>query len=208
MVGAIVGWWASMKKLCRTLFYPLWFGQMLNTFNEINMILHTPPFGAEPVWRKIKNWFKYQAVASALATRLPWNWPENRWDVCCTICHSPSETTGQPWRKTARVASSLLASRGWNCESSGAWEIRNSNDVEDLDLLKNHTVDFVSFSCMQSQWPQGIPSEEYWKCLCLYQKSLSESSEWGWQNWPIGTSVSPSIPSGIVAKNLCSSWKY
>ena len=47
--------------------------------------------------------------------------------------------------------------------------------AEDLELLKDNTVDFVSFSYYAAEWPQVIQKLKIncWKYLCLSQKSLS-----------------------------------
>ena len=132
------------EKLCRTLFtrykglVKYWL-----TFNEINMILHAPFMGAGLCLKKekIKKQVKYQAahhelVASALATKIAHEIdPETRWDVCWqqgnTILTRPiRETTGQPWRKTARVTSSLMFKRVGNTQTMP----RSSGSVRGLKL--------------------------------------------------------------------------
>ena len=64
--------------------------------------------------------------------------------------------------------------------------------AEDLDLLKNNTVDFVSFSYYASPSSSGDPEVKEltcWKYLCLYQNPYLESSEWGWQIDPLGLRI-------------------
>ena len=127
------------EKLCRTLFIrykglvKYWL-----TFNEINMILQPPLWELGSVLKKekIKNrlntkrptmsWW-LQLLQQSLPTK---STQKTRWDVCWqqgnTILTQPiRETTGQPWRKIARVTSSLMFKRVGNTQTMP----RNSGSV-------------------------------------------------------------------------------
>ena len=130
------------EKLCRTLFtrykglVKYWL-----TFNEINMILQPPLWELGSVLKKekIKNrlntkrptmsWW-LQLLQQSLPTK---STQKTRWDVCWqqgnTILTQPiRETTGQPWRKTARVTSSLMFKRVGNTQTT----LRSSGSVRGL----------------------------------------------------------------------------
>ena len=132
------------EKLCRTLFtrykglVKYWL-----TFNEINMILQPPLWELGSVLKKekIKNrlntkrptmsWW-LQLLQQSLPTK---STQKTRWDVCWqqgnTILTQPiRETTGQPWRKTARVTSSLMFKRVGNTQIMP----RSSGSVKGLRL--------------------------------------------------------------------------
>ncbi len=58
---------------------------------------------------------------------------------------------------------------------------------QDLQLLKDHTVDFISFSYYASQVASGIQLKgKKQQAISLPLKNLYlESSEWGWQIDPL-----------------------
>ena len=138
------------------------------------MILHAPFMGAGLCFEEGENQelVKYQAahyelVASALATKIAHEIdPENK--VGCMLAAGQYyPNTAHPrdyWaamRKTARVTSSLMFKRVGNTQitQKKQWEregIKIQMTLEDLDLLKNHTVDFVPSLTMRAEWPQGI----------------------------------------------------
>ena len=207
------------KTLSHTLLPAIGLVKILNTFNEINMILHTPPLWGWTCFKEIKNWFKYQAahyelVASLLRQDYPWNWPRKQ--VGCMLAAgntipatAHSETTGQPLRKTARVTSSLLCKRKDSnyARSSGAWGNSRIQMTLRIGLVEESYCWLCFLLLCASQWPQGIQKWGIWPLEMSLP--LSKILIWilwmGLADWPIGTSVSPSMPSGIVTKNLCSS---
>ena len=164
------------ENLCRTLFtrykglVKYWL-----TFNEINMILHAPFMGAGLCFEEGENQeqVKYQAahhelVASALATKIAHEIdPENK--VGCMLAAGQYyPNTAHPrdyWaameedRKSyffidvqARGEYPNYAKKQWEREG-----IEIQMTAEDLDLLKNNTVDFVSFSYYASRVASGDP---------------------------------------------------
>ena len=164
------------ENLCRTLFtrykglVKYWL-----TFNEINMILHAPFMGAGLCFEEGENQeqVKYQAahhelVASALATKIAHEInPENKVG-CMLVAGQYYPNTAHPrdyWvaieedRKSyffidvqARGEYPNYAKKQWEREG-----IEIEMTAEDLDLLKNYTVDFVSFSYYASRVASGDP---------------------------------------------------
>ncbi len=64
--------------------------------------------------------------------------------------------------------------------------------AEDLVLLKNHTVDFVSFSYYASRVASGDPEVRdltAGNVFASIKNPYLESSEWGWQIDPLGLRI-------------------
>ena len=64
--------------------------------------------------------------------------------------------------------------------------------TEDLDLLKNHTVDFVSFSYYASRVASGDPEVRNLTAgnvIASIKIPIWKSSEWGWQIDPLGLRI-------------------
>ena len=64
--------------------------------------------------------------------------------------------------------------------------------AEDLVLLKNHTVDFVSFSYYASRVASGDPEVTNLTAGNVFasiKNPYLESSEWGWQIDPLGLRI-------------------
>ena len=75
------------------------------------------------------------------------------------------------------------------------WE-REENEIqmtaEDLDLLRNNTVDFVSFSYYASRVASGDPEVKELTAGNVFaslKNPYLESSEWGWQIDPLGLRI-------------------
>ena len=63
---------------------------------------------------------------------------------------------------------------------------------EDLQLLKDHTVDFISFSYYASRVASGDPAEREKTAGNIFaslKNPYLESSEWGWQIDPLGLRI-------------------
>lgn len=60
----------------------------------------------------------------------------------------------------------------------------------DKEILKNHTVDFISFSYYSSRLTSADPEElkklEAGNAFASLKNPYLEASEWGWQIDPIG----------------------
>ncbi len=150
------------ERLCRTLFtrykglVKYWL-----TFNEINMILHAPFMGAGLCFEEGENeeQVKYQAahhelVASAIATKLAHEIdPENK--VGCMLaagqnypntCHPRDVWAGMEEDRKNYFFIDVQARGEYPNYAKKAWEregITVEMTEEDLQLLKEHTVDFI-----------------------------------------------------------------
>lgn len=211
------GGWRNRKmltfyeRLCRTLFtrykglVKYWL-----TFNEINMILHAPFMGAglyfEP--SEDKEQVKYQAahhelVASARATQIAHEIdPENK--VGCMLA------AGQYYPNTAHPRDYWEAMKEdrenyffIDVQARGEYpnyalkkfereNIKVEMTEEDLALLKDHTVDFISFSYYSSRVASGDPAvkeKTEGNIFASIKNPYLDASEWGWQIDPLGLRI-------------------
>ena len=209
------GGWRNRKlvefyeRLCRTIFtrykglVKYWL-----TFNEINMILHLPFMGAGICFEEGENEeeVKYVAahhelVASALATKIAHEIdPENKVG-CMLAAGNTYPNTCNPkdvWQSIERDRDSYMfidvQARGeypsYALKKFEREGIKVNITEEDKKLLKENTVDFVSFSYYASRLTSA--DEELLKKLregnaaaSLKNPYLTES-EWGWQIDPLG----------------------
>ena len=211
------GGWRNRKmigfyeKLCRTLFtryqglVKYWL-----TFNEINMILHAPFLGAGLTFEQGENeeQIKYQAahhelVASAIATKIAHEIdPENQ--VGCML----AAASYYPYSCNPKdVWESKQSDRGnyffIDVQSRGAYPayalkmlakkgIMIEQTKEDLEILKAHTVDFISFSYYASRVAASEESnvqKTEGNLFPTIKNPYLESSEWGWQIDPLGLRI-------------------
>lgn len=196
------------ERLCRTLFtrykglVKYWL-----TFNEVNMILHAP-FMAAGVFieeGEDANQVKYQAihhelVASALATKIAHEIdPDNK--VGCMLAAgnyypytpNPDDVFDAMMKDRDNYFFIDVQSRG--SYPNYAWkrmeQLGVNLDIEegDLELLKNNTVDFISFSYYSSRTtsvdPNVVEQTDGNAFKTIKNPYLSES-EWGWQIDPLG----------------------
>jgi len=212
------GSWRSRKligfyeKLCRVLFtrykglVRYWI-----TFNEINIILHVPFMGAGICFEEGENQeqVKYQAahhelVASALATKIAHEVdPENK--VGCMLA------AGNYYPHTcdpADVMASIKADQEnyffIDVQSRGVYPSYGLKELErkgitlqieegDLELLKENTVDYISFSYYSSRCisASGDGSETAEGNVFASKKNpyLKSATEWGWQIDPLGLRI-------------------
>ncbi|ESV54569.1 6-phospho-beta-glucosidase [Streptococcus agalactiae LMG 14747] len=180
------------------------------TFNEINMILHAPFMGAGLYFEEGENQeqVKYQAahhelVASAIATKIAHEVdPENK--VGCMLA------AGQYYPNTAHPRDYWEAmqedrenyffidvqARGEYPNYAKKKFERLGLDIEmtdeDLALLKEHTVDFVSFSYYSSRVASGDPEvneKTQGNIFASIKNPYLDASEWGWQIDPLGLRI-------------------
>lgn len=180
------------------------------TFNEINMILHAPFMGAGLYFEEGENQeqVKYQAahhelVASAIATKIAHEVdPENK--VGCMLA------AGQYYPNTAHPRDYWAAmqedrenyffidvqARGEYPNYAKKKFERLGLDIEmtdeDLALLKEHTVDFVSFSYYSSRVASGDPEvneKTQGNIFASIKNPYLDASEWGWQIDPLGLRI-------------------
>ena len=180
------------------------------TFNEINMILHAPFMGAGICFEEGENQeeVKYQAVhhelvASALATKIAHQVdPENK--VGCMLAagqyypNTPNPADYWQAMQDDREAYSLIdvQARGYYPNYVLKKFQRDKLDIkmteEDLELLKDHTVDFISFSYYSSRVASADPSltdTTSGNIFASLKNPYLKASEWGWQIDPLGLRI-------------------
>ncbi|MGH1847456.1 6-phospho-beta-glucosidase [Enterococcus gilvus] len=180
------------------------------TFNEINMILHAPFLGAGLVFEEGENQeqVKYQAahhelVASALAMKIAHEVdPENQ--VGCMLAAG----SYYPYSCNPKdVWESVKGNRGnyflIDVQSRGAYPPYALKELEhkgvviemeagDSDILKDNTVDFISFSYYASRVAADENSGVEKTAGNLFptiKNPYLETSEWGWQIDPLGLRI-------------------
>ena len=180
------------------------------TFNEINMILHAPFMGAGLYFEKGENeeQIKYQAahhelVASAIATKIAHEVdPENK--VGCMLAagaYYPYTCNPEDvWdsRKSDRENYFFIdvQSRGEYPAYALKEMERNGIQIEmepgDAALLKEHTVDFISFSYYSSRvstTDNELLEQTAGNIFASVKNPYLQASEWGWQIDPLGLRI-------------------
>ena len=180
------------------------------TFNEVNMILHAPFMGAGICFEEGENQeeVKYQAVhhelvASALAIKIAHQVdPENK--VGCMLAagqyypNTPNPADYWQAMQDDREAYSLIdvQARGYYPNYVLKKFQRDKLDIkmteEDLELLKDHTVDFISFSYYSSRVVSADPSltdTTSGNIFASLKNPYLKASEWGWQIDPLGLRI-------------------
>ncbi|ALV22115.1 6-phospho-beta-glucosidase [Carnobacterium antarcticum] len=177
------------------------------TFNEINMILHAPFMGAGLYFEEGENeeQAKYQAahhelVASAIATRIAHEVdPENQ--VGCMLA------AGHYYPYSCKPEDVFKAQEAdrenyffIDVQSRGEYPAYALKKLEregvtiqmedgDLELLKENTVDFISFSYYSSRVVSTDPKVNETTSGNIFasvKNPYLEVSEWGWQIDPLG----------------------
>lgn len=178
------------------------------TFNEINMILHAPFMGAGLVFEEGENEeeVKYIAahhelVASALATKISHEIdPENK--VGCMLAAGQFyPQSADPKDVRQAQIDNQLNYFFVDVQSRGEYPAYALKDLErkgieipfvkgDKDLLKAHTVDYISFSYYSSRvsaHPDNMENDITGGNIFESIKNpYLEASEWGWQIDPLG----------------------
>ncbi|WP_270269199.1 6-phospho-beta-glucosidase [Enterococcus lactis] len=180
------------------------------TFNEINMILHAPFMGAGLYFEEGENeeQIKYQAahhelVASAIATKIAHEVdPENK--VGCMLAAgayypytcNPEDVWAS--RKSDRENYFFIdvQSRGEYPAYALKEMERNGIHIEmepgDAALLKEHTVDFISFSYYSSRvstTDNELLEQTAGNIFASVKNPYLQASEWGWQIDPLGLRI-------------------
>lgn len=199
------------ENLCRVLFtrykglVKYWL-----TFNEINMLLHLPFMGAGLCFEEgeDKEQVKYQAahhelLASAIATKIAREIdPKNK--IGCMLA------AGANYAYSCKPEDVLAAKKAdrenyffIDVQSRGeypsyAFKELNRKGITlpieegDLEILKDNTVDFISFSYYSShvqadKMSEGVRTEG--NAFDSIKNPYLESSEWGWQIDPLGLRI-------------------
>lgn len=177
------------------------------TFNEINMILHAPFMGAGLVFEEGENQEQamyvaahHELMASALATKIAHEVdPENM--VGCMVA------AGQYYPNTPNPADVRQAQLDnqqnyffIDVQSRGEYPAYALKQLErkgieipfedgDKEILKAHTVDFISFSYYSSRVSSADPKvneKTEGNIFASVKNPYLEASEWGWQIDPLG----------------------
>ena len=180
------------------------------TFNEINMILHAPFMGAGLYFAEGENEerAKYQAahhelMASAIATRIAHEVdPENQVGCMLAAGHyypyscKPEDIFAAQEADRENYFFIDVQSRGEypayalkRLEREG---ITIQMEEGDLELLKENTVDFISFSYYSSRIVSTDPKvteKTEGNIFSSVKNPYLEESEWGWQIDPLGLRI-------------------
>lgn len=194
-------------RLCRTLFTR--FDGLVKywlTFNEINIILHAPFMGAglyndESLSKKdMYQAIHHELVASALATKIAHEINPDIKVGCMLAAGVNYPNTPHPedvWLAYTSDRSNYffidVQARGYYPNYALKQFEREGIELditeEDIELLKNHTVDFISFSYystrVQSADPK-IQEQTGGNIFASLKNPYLEASEWGWQIDPLG----------------------
>ena len=180
------------------------------TFNEINMILHMPFMAAGVLIDEGENaeLVKYQAahhelVASAMATKLAHEIdPENQ--IGCMLAAGqyypyscdPKDVFEAMKMNRDNYFFIDVQSRGEYPEYAKKFFEREGYDIgitaEDEKVLRENTVDFISFSYYSSRVASAQPElygETAGNIFSSVKNPHLKASEWGWQIDPLGLRI-------------------
>lgn len=180
------------------------------TFNEINMVLHFPFMGAgicfadgehrEEVTYQVAH---HELVASALATKLAHAIDEDN-QVGCMLaagsvypytCH-PEDVFEAKEQDRKNYFFIDVQAKGYYPSYAKKYLARKNihlkMEKEDEAILKEHTVDFISFSYYNSvcaSVDKAVTSQSSGNILDGIKNPYLASSEWGWQIDPLGLRI-------------------
>ena len=212
-----IGSWRSRKmvdyyeRLCQVIFnryrskVKYWL-----TFNEINMLLHLPFMGAGLVFEKGENIeeIKYQAahhqlIASARATKMAHEINPEFKIGCMLAAGNTYANTCAPedvWKSIEKDRENYffidVQSRGEYPNYAKKIFERNgitlNMEIGDEELLKNNTVDFISFSYYSSRLTSAEPNanaQTEGNVFGTLKNPYLKASEWGWHIDPLGLRI-------------------
>ena len=175
------------------------------TFNEINMILHAPFMGAGLVFEEGENEeeVKYIAahhelVASAWATKIAHEVDPENMIGCMVAAGEYYPMTAKPEdvfkaQEQNRETYSFIdvQSRGYYPSYLMKYLERKGINIditeEDKRILKENTVDFISFSYYSTRCSSTDPQEiTSGNIFASAKNPYLKASEWGWQIDPLG----------------------
>lgn len=182
------------------------------TFNEINMILHAPFMGAGLYFEENENEdeMKYQAshhelVASAIATKIAHEIDKNN-KVGCMLAagiyypysSKPEDVFAAQQKNDEMYFFVDVQARGkYPAYALKKFERENLNikmEIEDLELLRKYTVDFISFSYYSTrcaaadmnQYSKNIEKDNIMKDI---KNPELKQTDWGWTIDPLGLRI-------------------
>ena len=180
------------------------------TFNEINMLLHLPFMGAGLLFEEGENELqaKYQAahhelVASALATQKAHEINPDFMIGCMLAAGNTYANTCAPedvWKSMEQDRENYFFI---DVQSRGAYPayalkmferegIKVIMEPEDAAILKENTVDFISFSYYSSRLTSADPEvnkKTAGNVFATLKNPYLKASEWGWQIDPLGLRI-------------------
>jgi len=180
------------------------------TFNEINMLLHLPFVGAGLTFEDGENRdaVMYQAahhqlVASALATKIARETDPLIKIGCMVAAANFYPNTCNPEDVFKAIGKDRENYFLIDVQSRGEYPryalkqlerkgIRIAMEKGDLELLRDNTVDFISFSYYSSRLTSadpGITSETSGNVFKTLRNPYLKASEWGWQIDPLGLRI-------------------
>jgi 6-phospho-beta-glucosidase len=180
------------------------------TFNEINMIMHLPFIGAGVRVAKDENRYQvlyqcahHELVASAKATKLAHEIdPDNK--VGCMLAGgayypntcAPEDMLDALKKDRDNYFFIDVQSRGvyplYAIKEMDRKGVRLSVDPDDETVLKENTVDFISFSYYSSRLTSADPNAgktTEGNVIHTLKNPYLKTSEWGWQIDPVGLRV-------------------
>lgn len=178
------------------------------TFNEINMLIHLPFMGAGVIIEEgeDRNKVLYQAahnelVASALATKIGHEIDPNNMIGCMLLGGATYPYTSNPEDVFAAYENDRKNYFFTDVHVFGeypAYAIKEMERLgielektdEEMKLLKEHTVDYVSFSYYSSKVasvdPEVLKNTTRDNALSSIKNPYLKASDWGWQIDPLG----------------------
>lgn len=180
------------------------------TFNEINMILHLPFIGAglyiEDEYNEEQIKFQaahHQLVASSLATKLAREINPEFKIGCMLAAGNTYSYTCNPedvWKSMEKDRENYffidVQSRGeYPAYAIKELERKGINiemESEDKQILKENTVDFISFSYYSSRLTSADPeisAQTEGNVFATIKNPYLKASEWGWQIDPLGLRI-------------------
>ncbi len=179
------------------------------TFNEINMILHLPFMGAGLIFKDGENIneSKYQAahhelVASALTTKIAHEIDSENKVGCMLAAGSTYAYSCAPedvWKALNKDRENYfftdVQARGYYPSYANKFfekeGIKLEIPEEDLKVLRENTVDFISFSYYSSRCTSADESIETTdgNVFATLKNPHLKASEWGWQIDPLGLRI-------------------
>lgn len=180
------------------------------TFNEINILMHMPFMGAGICFEKGENeqQIKYQAahhelVASALATKLAHEIDPTFQIGCMLAAGNTYANTCAPedvWKSIQKDRENYffidVQSRGeypnYAIKFFEREGIKIAMEPSDVQILRDNTVDFVSFSYYASRLTSADPAvvaSTEGNVFASLKNPYLKASEWGWQIDPLGLRI-------------------
>ena len=178
------------------------------TFNEINMILHAPFMGAGVILEEGENRDQviYQAahhelVASALATKIAHEIDPNIMVGCMMAAGEFYPISPDPNDVFAALMENRHNEFFIDVQARGEYPFHAKNmfknknvdfeiTEEDRKLLKENTVDFISFSYYSSRAAKhDMDRNQSTNLITSIKNPYLKASEWGWQIDPLGLRI-------------------